>query len=552
MAPEKVFVSYSRDDDAAVLKLVQDLRSGGVNVWLDQTDIPSGRRWDEAIEQALATCDQMIVVLSEASVSSQNVMDEVSYAIDEGKRVIPVIIRACKIPLRLRRMQYVDLTSEYDARVEKLVATLTGGSASPQTTGPPRERAQSPVPDPQHGTGRALENRRRSLRRLYQIVGGIGTVLVAVAAYQFLGGKPERPTGVPTGLPTIEVWKVGSPHRGDTPDPTLPPDLQMDARKLGFELAVRGFPAQGFAAEFFRAFEKNIEPDILVINNYGILEGITTDRGNFVGITSSQRVKEALVFVEGSLNAFESSEGGWQLLVTTSRNHASAKSLVLRRPECKAEQKETRDRRNDLANEIQRDVRKQIVDSAMFDTKPGSDFNLSMCGLWGNRKLAFVNTAVVFEERARIGWQEVLVMMVRGAESWELLNIGGNVDLITDLDGRLDLVDGGQASTMANQALRVLAPADGVSTTRDAKPQLEWQWNSEPEQVAFYLLESQYGYRNEWSSSHFTLVPRPPSGNVSLVAPFGVGAQPHRWKVWAVGPGGAFTRTNWRIVNYTN
>lgn len=552
MALEKVFVSYSRDDDAAVLKLVQDLRSAGVNVWLDQTDIPSGRRWDEAIEQALAACEQVIVVLSETSVSSQNVMDEVSYAIDEGKRVIPVIIRACRIPLRLRRMQYVDLTTEYDDRVEKLVATLTSGAGSTQTTAAPHEKDQSSVADPQHGTRRTLANRRRSLRRLYQIAGGIGAVLVVVAAYQLLGGKLERPTGVPTGLKTLEVWKVGSPHQGDTPDPTLPPDLQADARKLGFELAARGFPAQGFAAEFFRAFEKNIEPDILVIDNYGILEGITTDRGNFVGITSSQRVKEALVFVDGSLSAFESSQGGWQLLLTTSRNHAAAKSLALRRPDCQAEQKETRDRRNDLANEIQRDVRKHIVDSAMFDTKPGSDFNLSMCGLWGNRKLAFVNTAVVFEERARIGWQEVLVMMARSAESWELLNMGGNADLITDLDGRFDLVDGGQGPAMANEALRVLAPVDGVSTTRSSKPQLEWQFAGEPQQVMFYLLESQYGYRNEWSSSHFTLVAPPPSGNVSLGAPFGVGAQPHRWKVWAIGPAGAFTRTNWRIVNYTD
>jgi len=521
-------------------------------VWLDQTDIPSGRRWDEAIEEALAACNQVIVVLSEVSVASQNVMDEVSYAIDEGKRVIPVIIRACKVPLRLRRMQYVDLTSEYDARVEKLVATLTDREASPQPAPTQHERAQRPVPDPQHKTGRTLEDRHRSLRRLYRIVGALAALLVAVAVYQFLGGRPKRPIGVSSGLQAIEVWKVGSPHQGDTPDPTLPNDLRMDARKLGFELAVRSFPAQGFAAEFFRAFEKNVEPDILVIDNYGILEGITTARGNFVGIMSSQRVKEALVFVEGSLKAFESSEGGWQLLLTTSRNHAAAKSLAERLPECNPKQQETRDKRSDLANDIQRDVRKQIVDSAMFDTKLGSDFNLSMCGLWGNHKLAFVNTAVVFEERARLGWQEVLVMMARGAKSWELLNIGGNVDVITDLDGRFDLVDGKQASTMANEALRVLAPVDGVSSTRDAKPQLEWQWAGEPEHVAFYLLESQYGYRNEWSLSHFTVVPRPPSGNVRLVAPFGVGAQPHRWKVWGVGPGGAFTRTNWRIVNYTN
>src|SRR5262245_42586890 len=105
MATEKVFVSYSRDDHVAVLKLVEDLRSAGVDVWLDQTDIASGRRWDETIEQALSSCNQLIAVLSEASVASQNVMDEVSYAIDEGKTVIPVIIRPCKIPLRLRRLQ---------------------------------------------------------------------------------------------------------------------------------------------------------------------------------------------------------------------------------------------------------------------------------------------------------------------------------------------------------------------------------------------------------------------------------------------------------------
>ena len=125
-------------------------------------------------------------------------------------------------------------------------------------------------------------------------------------------------------------------------------------------------------------------------------------------------------------------------------------------------------------------VHKAIVDSAMLNTRPGSDFNLSMCGLWGNRNLAFVNAAVVFEEQQRIGWQSVLVMMARRGDSWTLLNIGGNVDVITELDDSIDLVDDGLARPFDNSVLRVLAPADGVSSPRDAKPQLEWQWRGGP------------------------------------------------------------------------
>jgi len=547
MATGKVFVSYSRDDAGAVLKLVEDLRSAGVDVWLDQTDIPSGRRWDEAIEAALGNCEQLIAVLSEASVTSQNVMDEVSYAIDEGKSVIPVVIRSCKIPLRLRRLQYVDLTSEYESRVARLVASLTGGPPPSAVASPGREAVR--ISRKGAGAGwRAWAGNSRILK------GGIAAAVIVVAAaivYRFVPASSEAPPNSSSALVPVQVWKIGSPHEGDTPDPTLAPDLQGDAKTLGVELQVRSFPAQGFAAEFFEAFDKHGEPDVLVIDNFGILEGITTARGNFAGITSSRRVKEALVFVDGSLDALQSGRGGWQMLLTTSRNHEAAKSLALRRPHCETAQTQARNRRSALANEIQRDVHKAIVDSAMFNTRPGSDFNLSMCGLWGNRNLAFVNAAVVFEEQQRIGWQNVLVMMARRGDSWTLLNIGGNVDVITELDDSIDLADDGLARPFDNSVLRVLAPADGVSSTRDAKPQLEWQWRGGPGQLAFYLLESQFESQNEWSGSHFGVV-RSSSDPVTLIAPFGVGAQPHRWRVWAVGPSGALVQSEWRVINYTN
>src|SRR5215469_9430248 len=107
------FFSYSRDDSEFVLRVAGDLKAAGANVWLDQLDIVPGQRWDRAVEDALANCPSILVILSPASVNSTNVMDEVSFALEEKKTVIPVMYKDCTVPFRLRRVQYVDLRQDY-------------------------------------------------------------------------------------------------------------------------------------------------------------------------------------------------------------------------------------------------------------------------------------------------------------------------------------------------------------------------------------------------------------------------------------------------------
>src|SRR5512142_3024261 len=99
-----IFFSYARQDSDFALKLGTQLRERGARLWLDQLDIAPGARWDDAIEKALANCSHVVAILSPASVDSNNVMDEVSYALEEGKQVIPVLYRECEIPFRLRRL----------------------------------------------------------------------------------------------------------------------------------------------------------------------------------------------------------------------------------------------------------------------------------------------------------------------------------------------------------------------------------------------------------------------------------------------------------------
>src|ERR1700674_2763151 len=91
------FFSYSREDSDFALRLAHDLRAAGSKVWLDQLDIHPGDRWDRSVEDALAECPRMLVILSPSSIASNNVMDEVSFALEEQKIVIPVLYRDCKI-----------------------------------------------------------------------------------------------------------------------------------------------------------------------------------------------------------------------------------------------------------------------------------------------------------------------------------------------------------------------------------------------------------------------------------------------------------------------
>jgi len=140
------FFSYAHEDAEFALRLAKDMRAGGAAVWIDRLDIKPGQRWDRAIEDALAKCPQLLVILSPAAIESTNVMDEVSLALEEGKTVLPVVHRQCKIPFRLRRLQYVDLTLNYDQGLGRLLETL--GFATPSAM--PEEAADQALDDSAH------------------------------------------------------------------------------------------------------------------------------------------------------------------------------------------------------------------------------------------------------------------------------------------------------------------------------------------------------------------------------------------------------------------
>jgi hypothetical protein len=146
MNDPEVFISYARTDFDFVTDLANKLQSNGEKPWVDQLSIRPGQRWDEAVQSALERCKFLIVVLSPDSVTSTNVMDEVSFALDaKEKRVVPVIIASCNIPFRLRRLQHLDFVKDRDAGFSELLRILRSeGPSQPATGGSaPQRRGHS-------------------------------------------------------------------------------------------------------------------------------------------------------------------------------------------------------------------------------------------------------------------------------------------------------------------------------------------------------------------------------------------------------------------------
>jgi hypothetical protein len=124
MKRDLIFLSYSRKDKEIANTLVEGLSANGIPVWIDNVHIEGGLKWDSAIETALEKTQILILLLSKSSVSSENVKDEVSYALEENLEFIPVLIEETNIPYRWRRVQYIDLLYDANKGLQQLIKII--------------------------------------------------------------------------------------------------------------------------------------------------------------------------------------------------------------------------------------------------------------------------------------------------------------------------------------------------------------------------------------------------------------------------------------------
>jgi len=144
----EVFVSYKRENLAAVGRLVEALRAEGVGVWWDQ-DIPPNAPWEATIEAALAAAKLVIVAWSPTAVASENVKAEARWARGQG-RLLQVFVEACEPPLFFGERQGVDLKAwageATDAAFRSVLATVREGLSATAPDGASQPEAPPALP----------------------------------------------------------------------------------------------------------------------------------------------------------------------------------------------------------------------------------------------------------------------------------------------------------------------------------------------------------------------------------------------------------------------
>lgn len=73
----------------------------GYNIWYDD-ELTPGNNWDEGIALALINSSLVVVFISENSVASENVKDEINLALNKKINVIPIYLENTILPLDLK------------------------------------------------------------------------------------------------------------------------------------------------------------------------------------------------------------------------------------------------------------------------------------------------------------------------------------------------------------------------------------------------------------------------------------------------------------------
>jgi len=132
----KAFLCHSSEDHELVLKLGKDLRSNGIDAWVDQWEIKPGDSLRRKIDEGMGNADYFLAILTKSSLNSEWVATELDAALvmkisGECTLVpIPIGILDNEIPTTLLGLVYVRL-DDYDEGLRRLVGLCHGVSQKP-------------------------------------------------------------------------------------------------------------------------------------------------------------------------------------------------------------------------------------------------------------------------------------------------------------------------------------------------------------------------------------------------------------------------------------
>ena len=125
-----IFISYARLDKDRVYEEIRRFNEAGYHVWYDEGITP-GNEWSDSIADALSRCAVFVVLLTPNSAPREAVLNEISFALDEGKPFLAIYLEDTQLPpglrLRISRKQAILRYNMTDEEYEyKYIEAFTG------------------------------------------------------------------------------------------------------------------------------------------------------------------------------------------------------------------------------------------------------------------------------------------------------------------------------------------------------------------------------------------------------------------------------------------
>jgi hypothetical protein len=87
-----VFISYAHQDAEFANRLIADLDANGHACWIDTSSIKGGDEWMITIAEGISASYAFVVIVTQKALESRWVRDEILWARNEEKQIIPLIL----------------------------------------------------------------------------------------------------------------------------------------------------------------------------------------------------------------------------------------------------------------------------------------------------------------------------------------------------------------------------------------------------------------------------------------------------------------------------
>jgi TolB-like protein/Flp pilus assembly protein TadD len=234
-----VFISYASQDAEAAKRICDALRSAGIEVWFDQSELRGGDVWDRQIRQQIHDCRLFIPIVSantDARVEGY-FRREWKLAVDRthdlSERVaflVPIVIDSTSeakadVPDAFRHVQWTRLpggtaSSAFVERIRRLVTPVTSSALSIVTA------------HPEHGTAQ-ISTTANGPRRVAWVALWAGSGVVALGLAYFVANRFWLPRHTPAEEPVAAVAPAPTPAMPAIPEKSVAvlPFVDMSEKK---------------------------------------------------------------------------------------------------------------------------------------------------------------------------------------------------------------------------------------------------------------------------------------------------------------------------------